>query len=408
MPSKNSSRRSEADALARELSIIREDFSAHLRAKGHQPFTVGLYQRSLLSIATWLASRGRSLSKIRGDDVDRILDGYVVRQNRCSTFSRHRPALYHWLGFLGVDRRQSESIHPTTRRWVDDYDRFLENAHGLSIHTRIYRRRYAREFLIWSFGKRVVAWHRVSPQEVWRFTEEFCQRVRSSSANVMLGSLRAFLRYVQLRGACDAALSKAVPSVANYGHSVRPSIISETQVRQLTRAFRKSNRSADRDYAMVLCMVDLGLRASEVARLSLQDFNPAQKQLSVFSSKTGHRRQLPLTNRLAVAIARYIVQPRPAYAGDQLFLRIQPPLDRPLSSSTVRSAVRCAYARCGFPASWTGTHRLRHTFATRLYKRGAALPQIGDLLGHHDLESTNRYAHVDFESLRALAQPWPR
>lgn len=379
-----------------------------MRAKGYQSFTVGLYQRSLLKIATWLATRGRSLSDIRGDDVRPILYDFVVHHNGCRTLSRHRPALHCWLIFLGVSRRRSDSIHPASRRWLDDFDRFLGDANGLSTHTRSYRRRYAREFLRWRFGKRLPVWDQVSARDIWNFTEQFCTRVRSSSANVMLCSLRAFLRYVQLRGACAATLSKAVPSVANYGHSIRPLVISETHVRQLTRAFRQNDRAASRDHAMVLCMVDLGLRASDVARLRLQDFNHAQKYLSVFSPKTGHRRQLPLTDRLVAAIAHYVCQSRPANASDQLFVRIQPPLDRPLDTTTVRSAVRCAYARCGFPASWTGTHRLRHTFATRLYTRGVALRQIADLLGHRDVDSTNHYAHVDLKSLRALAQPWPQ
>lgn len=394
--------------LAKELSIIREGFAAHMRAKGYQAFTIGLYQRSLLGIATWLATRGRTLSSIHGDDVRSILYDFVVRHNGCRTFSRHRPALLHWLAFLGVSRRPSDSIHVVSQCWLEDFDRFLRDANGLSTHTRIYRRRYAKEFLSWRFGTRPAAWHQVTSHDIWRFAERFCCRVSSSSANVMLCSLRAFLRYVQLRGACDATLSKAVPTVANYGRPIRPVVISEPQVRQLTKAFRQNDRSANRDYAMVLCMVDLGLRASDVARLRLQDFNHTQRYLSVFSSKTGHSRQLPLTDRLAAAIARYVRESRPAKAGDQLFVRIVPPFDRSLDSKIVRCAVRAAYARCGFPASWTGTHRLRHTFATRLYNRGVALRQIGDLLGHRDPDSTNRYTHVDLNGLKALAQPWPR
>jgi len=408
MSAKRSSRRLGAATLAKELSIIRNEFAAFMRASGYQTFTVGLYQRSLLSIATWLATRGKPLTSIRGDDVHSILDGFVVRHNGCRTFSRHRPALHRWLAFQGVSRRPADSIHVVSLRWLEDFDRFLGEANGLSIHTRIYRHRYAKEFLSWRFGQRPVAWHQVTSQDIWRFAERFCCRVESSSANVMLCSLRVFLRYVQLRGACDASLAQAVPTVANYGRPIRPLVMSEPQVRQLARAFRKNDRAANRDCAMVLCMVDLGLRASDVARLHLQDLNPTQRCLSVFSTKTGQRRQLPLTDRLVAAIARYVRESRPTTASDQLFVRILPPFDRPLDSMIVRNAVRGAYARCGFPKSWTGTHRLRHTFATRLYNRGVALRQIGDLLGHRDPESTNRYTHIDLNGLKALAQPWPR
>ena len=380
-----------------------------MRAQGYRAHTIGLYQRSLVRIATWLAAhRRRNLSSIRGDDVCLILNDLFVRRYGCRTMTRHRPALHRWLDFLGVSRRRADTMHAASRRWLDDFGRFLVDVNGLSVHTRIYRRRYARQFLKWRFGTGAARWREVTAQDIWRFAERFAGCVSSSSANVMLGSLRAFLRYVQLRGACGPDLAAAVPGVANYGRSIRPLVLSEPQGRQLLRSFRKNDPAVHRDYAMVLCLVDLGLRASDVASLRLQDFHRAEGFLEVFSAKTGHRRQMPLTDRLAAAIANYIQQARPAGVSDQLFLRIHPPSDRPLGTEIVRGAVRRAYARCGFPVAWTGTHRLRHTFATRLYSRGVDLGQIADLLGHHNLESTNRYAQVDLKSLRALAQPWPR
>ena len=395
--------------LAADLCIIRGGFTAHMRRSGYLAFTTRLYQNSLERVAVWLSAHRRSISAITGRDVPLILRDFFLRRWRCHTMTRHRGALHAWLRFRGLPRLSSEATCCAVwLPWVQEYDRFLASDSGLSIQTRIYRRRYAKLFLTSCFGDGPAHWKRVTPQDIWRFAERFAGRVRPSSANIMLGSLRSLFRYAHLRGDCCPDLAKAVPQVANYGQSVRPTVLSEQQRRRLERAFQKNLPGPLRDRAMTLCMLDLGLRASDVAHLRMQDFDRAQSTLHVFSPKTGDRRRLPLTKALADAIADYIQHARPGGVSDQLFLRIHPPADCPTGAGVVRGAVRQAYARCGFPKSWTGTHRLRHSFATRLYARGADLAQIGSLLGHRCIESSNRYAQPDLKSLRALAQPWPR
>jgi len=406
MSKKRSPGRKAAAKLARELSIIWVHFAAHMRRGGYARGTIRKYQNSLERIAAWLVDNGRSLRAITGDDVPPILSDFFWKQFRCRTITRHRPALYSWLRFL----KRSCRVTPKEAQagwfpWVDSYDRFLAKDRGLAGHTRIYRRRYARMFLRWRFRDGPACWNRVTPQDTWRFAERFSGRIKPASANIMLCSLRSLLRYAQLRGACGPELAEAVPHVANYGNGRGIEVLSDRQRRKLLKAFSANTVRGIRDHAIALCLVDLGLRASDVVHLRLGDFDRAGRSLMVFSSKTGDQRQLPLNDRIAGAIDNYIRKARPAGASDQLFLRISSPVDSPLGVETVRSTIRSAYARCGFPPQWTGTHRLRHAFATRLYARGADLHQIGKLLGHRDIESTNRYAQVDLHSLRSLAQP---
>ena len=79
----------------------------------------------------------------------------------------------------------------------------------------------------------------------------------------------------------------------------------------------------------------------------------------------------------------------------------------PVAPTTVRSAIRLAYGRAGLPSSYTGTHLLRHTAATRLVASGATIKEVADVLGHASLDSTVLYAKVDTERLRKVALPWP-
>ena len=400
-----------APGLFDDLSIIRGEFVAWMERSGYPTATVRLYQYSLERVAVWFSRRGRSISAINGEDVPVILREFFFRLLGCRTKIRHRAALHAWLGFRGLFRVFSEQMRPAPalwRPWLEEYDRFLASDNGLSPNTRIYRRRYAKLFLAASFGNGPAHWNRVTTQGVWRFAERFAGGVKPSSANIMLGSLRSFFRYAHLRGVCGPELAKAVPQVANYGQSDAPRVLSEEEHHLLMTSLSEAQPTDLRDRAMVLCMLELGLRASDVAHLRLVDFDRKQSVLNVFSPKTGEARRLPLTKFLTKAIGTYISAARPTSRGDQLFLRIHPPTDRPASTAVIRCAVRRAYARCGFPSSWTGTHRLRHSFATRLYARGADLAEIGSLLGHRCIESSMRYAQTDLNSLRALAQPWPQ
>ena len=408
MSKKSSSTEKAAAELASELSIIWVKFAAHMRRGGYARSTIRQYQNSLERVAAWLVDNGRSLRAITADDVPLILRDFFLKQFRCRTITRHRPALYSWLRFLKRSCRLTpKEAHAGWVPWADSYDRFLAEDRGLAGHTRIYRRRYTQMFLRWCFRDGPACWNRVTPQDIWRFAERFSGRIKPASINLMLSSLRSLLRYAQLREACGPELAAAVPHVANYGNERGVEVLSEQQRRKLLKAFTVNTVRGLRDYAIALCLVDLGLRASDVVHLRLSDFDRPGRSLTVFSSKTGSQRQLPVSDRIAGAIGSYIRKARPAVASDQLFLRISAPVDSPLGVQTVRSAIRRAYARCGFPPHWTGTHRLRHGFATRLYTRGADLHQIGKLLGHRAIESTNRYAQVDLRSLRSLAQRWP-
>ena len=157
---------------------------------------------------------------------------------------------------------------------------------------------------------------------------------------------------------------------------------------------------------MTLCMLDLGLRSAEVACLRLEDLDLNHNRLTVPPIKGGAGRELPLPRRLADAIQKYIAH-RPPSSSDQLFLRMSSLVGQPVSALTVQSAMSRAYRRAGLPRTWHGSHRLRHTFASRLFASGASLKEIADVLGHRRLDSANRYTGVDLISLRKVALPWP-
>jgi len=158
---------------------------------------------------------------------------------------------------------------------------------------------------------------------------------------------------------------------------------------------------------MALCMAEMGLRASEVAKLTLADIDWQQGTIEISSSKCLRVRLLPLPSRPGAAIARYLRHGRPLTDCQQLFLRHTVPVGTALSLEMVRGAMRRAYARVGFPATWTGTHLLRHTAATLMHQKGATLKEIADVLGHLCIDTTAIYAKVNLPALRTVVLPWP-
>ena len=90
-----------------------------------------------------------------------------------------------------------------------------------------------------------------------------------------------------------------------------------------------------------------------------------------------------------------------------LFVRHSVPRGTPLGTEHVRGALRRAYVRAGFPATWTGTHLLRHTAATLMHQRGATLKEVADVLVHLCIDTTMVCTKVNLPALRKVAPPWP-
>ena len=158
-----------------------------------------------------------------------------------------------------------------------------------------------------------------------------------------------------------------------------------------------------RDYAVLLLLARLGLRATEVCRLTLDDLDWRAGEI-VVSGKSRRVDRLPLPTDVGAAIAAYLQDERPQARSRQLFLTCRAPYHG-MSRGGMFSVVTTACQRSGLPPMWP--HRLRHALATTLLQQGVNLPTIGQVLRHRDLQSTAAYAKVDQDALRTVAQAWP-
>jgi integrase/recombinase XerD len=158
-----------------------------------------------------------------------------------------------------------------------------------------------------------------------------------------------------------------------------------------------------RDYAVLVMLLRLGLRASEAAALTLDDIDWRAGEITVHG-KGRRDERLPLPADVGQAIAAYLTRGRPVTGRREVFLRAVAPTG-PLGRGGISFIVRRACRRSGIPP--VGAHRLRHTAACEMAEAGVPLTEIGQVLRHKSLASTANYARVSIAELRKLAQPWP-
>lgn len=217
-------------------------------------------------------------------------------------------------------------------------------------------------------------------------------------------ALRSFLRYCYLVGLVDQDLSAAALPVSGRRRSLLPQGITPIEARLLLGACDRRRATGRRDYALIVLMLRLGLRATEVATLRLEDLDWRAGQLTVHG-KGGRVDQLPLSVDVGEAITAYLRRGRPRDATvREVFLRVAPPLVA-MTRGGVTAVVAAAARRAGLGV--VRAHRLRHTAASDMLRAGAPLAEIGQVLRHRSPGSTAAYARVDVERLRTIAQPWP-
>jgi integrase/recombinase XerD len=162
-----------------------------------------------------------------------------------------------------------------------------------------------------------------------------------------------------------------------------------------------------RDYAVLLLLLllsRLGPRAGEVAAITLDDIDWRGGELLIHNGKGRRDQRLPVPADVGAAIVSYLRR-RPQIKDRALFLRVIAPAGG-IGRRGVSAIVGTACKRVGVPV--VGSHALRHTAASEMFKAGASLQEIGEVLGHLQPRTTARYAKVDRETLRALARPWPQ
>jgi integrase/recombinase XerD len=286
------------------------------------------------------------------------------------------------------------------------FDEYLVRVRGVSPETRANYARFVRAFLQAVFAAGPVVVVNIRANDVVEFIGELTRRHRPGTVALAASALRSFFGFLRVAGLRAERLEEAVPMVPRRPTGL-PRHLAPARFEQLLASLDSSSPRGLRDRAIILCMARLGLRASEVVQLRLEDLDWRNAVVRVRSRKTGHGALLPLPTEVGESLAEYLQHARPATPARQVFVLHRQRVGAPISNSIVRQAVDNALRRVGMAAPMRGANLLRHSLATELLDHGASLREIADLFGHRSLATTRIYAAVDIAALREVALPWP-
>src|SRR5712691_362390 len=385
-----------------------EGFAGWARDQGYA--RCSRYRQVLLAadFSRWLGQQRISVQRVSAEHTARYLRWRVRR------VKMHRGDAAALRQFLEVLRHEG-GIPPGTvprggrspvDRETQAFETYLRHERVLAEATIAYYVTFVHDFLADRFGRDRVTLARLCAGDVVRFVQRQAARLHVQRAKQLTTALRSFLHYARYRGDIVLDLAAAVPTVASWSMSSIPRAIPVDTVRQLLASINRRTAVGRRNYALVLVLARLGLRASEVVHLELDDIDWDAGQVSV-RGKGGYQAALPLPADVGAAMAAYLRHGRPLSTCRRVFLRARAPLCGFKGATAVDSIVRDALARAGLRAPTTGAHQFRHGVATQMLRHGASLMEIGELLRHRSPETTKIYVKVDVDALRTLALPWP-
>jgi len=352
----------------------------------------------------WLAHQGlgpEDLTSARVEEflVDRRAKGYTLWLS-----PKAMVAMLDYLRGLGAVPTPAQVVPVTEDEQLQErYRAYLVQERGLAAGTIAGYLHVAKLFLVARAVDGELHLDRLGAAEVTDFVLVECTSRSVGSSKYIVCGLRSLLRYLYVAGVIEAALDAAVPTAAGWRLATIPVTFGRAEVARLLASCDRRTSFGRRDYAVLVVLSRLGLRAGEVAALELADLNWRAGELAV-RGKGSRQERLPLPADVGEALAGWLRRGRPRCETDTVFTRIRAP-HRPLTSGGVSAIVRAACGRAGLPE--VNAHRLRHTAATEMLRAGASLPEVGQVLRHASVLSTAIYAKVDRDRLRGLALPWP-
>lgn len=243
----------------------------------------------------------------------------------------------------------------------------------------------------------------VSPTVLSSFVAEYAPpRISWTTMRGACATLRVFLRYLHREGVIDKDFSPLVEFPLSYRHASVPRSISWEQVEQVLAGVDRRSACGKRDYAMLLLLSTYGLRACEVAALTLDDIDWRNERLKIRERKAGNTTTYPLSVAVGSAIVDYLKNARPQTTCREVFMRTAAPL-APIGHAAVVCRAAHFIRKAGINVPRAGSHVLRHSCVQRLLNAHFSLKHIGDYVGHRSASSTQVYGKIAVEQLREIA-----
>ncbi len=398
------------------------DYETYLESSGYAGNTIGIRLKHLSCLNRFIEARGLKTIEVFGPELAGDFIDYWIHHHPRSQKSRgfrskskfephHNQEVQYslrsflrWAHATGRLQHDAFPLTPPVQGGcffpeTADYLRFCEEHKGLAKNSRRQAQLFVRRFDQFLHSGGLTSWDRLENSHIDLFVS---QQASHNIGRIQLihTVLRGLLRYLFSLGRLDRDWASALRSPRRYQLARTPRALTADRVLHLLRSIDRSRRGGKRALAIILMAASMGVRASEIAALSLDDFDWTRAVVSFPPVKSKDVLPLPLSRPLIEALADYLKNERPAGSPYRnVFLRLIPPFG-PLSASSVSKLIGHRMRRAGIRGSG---HWLRHTFASELLRSGVSFPTLQELLGHSHFSSTQVYTKIDLVQLREVA-----
>jgi integrase/recombinase XerD len=290
---------------------------------------------------------------------------------------------------------------------IVEYEEYLRNQRGLSNGSIYHYRRFADRFLWFRFDGKPCRFSRITLADAVEFMKYVSSRKTPYRDKTISSNLRTFFQFLFRSSKINTNLALNIPSIAQRYAPRLPRHLAPEQVERLIAAVKDDTPIGRRNYAMVLLLARLGLRAMEVVAIQLDDIDWRKGEILIRGKGNLHDR-LPIPKDVGEALANYIKEDRIS-TSRALFVAQRAPGHPLIDAQILNMVLKKAFEKTKLkpPTQYVGSRILRHSIAVDMVRKGASLEEIGSVLRHRAHSSTMIYAKVDVEGLRSIAPSWP-
>lgn len=341
-------------------------------------------------VQKWVRERGRGRCAARKRKLEQEVRNPIQQMLRLAV-----------VGYIGRGRPHKPD-NPFERQ-APRFLEFLTEEKGLRPRTLLQYRFHLRQFAAYLERVGIDDLGSLSPIVLSGFVAEYGPRVGWSTLRNACGTLRVLLRYLHREGVLAKDLSSLVEFPQSYRLAGIPRSIGWDQVESVLAAIDRRSACGKRDFAMLLLLATYGLRACEVAALTLDDIDWRNERLRIRERKAGNTTTYPLSSVVGAAIIDYLKHGRPTTTHREVFMRADAPL-APIGHAAVVCRAAHFIRKAGINVPRPGSHVLRHSCVQRLVDAHFSLKQVGDYVGHRSASSTQIYGKIAIEQLRQVAR----
>jgi site-specific recombinase XerD len=284
------------------------------------------------------------------------------------------PAIYEqYLSYLQQTKAPSHSNLGSVRRVLVPFHQYLEH-HKIKLAS-------------------------VKIEQLDAFLAELNKPFATRTRSAFRYRLRGFLKYLyHERKILRTNLAPLLVGPPEFNQSSPPKFLRRGEVEKLFASLAVDTPTEIRTYAMVHLAYTLGLRPVEISKVTLDDISFQQAELTLRTRKTNNPAILPIAETALKAVAAYVLKARPASTHREVFLTAVEP-HRPLNPATVIHHIAKAMRKASLNAT---TYWLRHSYAQQLLHIGRSIYEIKEMMGHRNIQSTQRYLHIHTEMMRKV------